>query len=85
MNLSEELINLAENNKLLYDVARKAIEDELIEYRDARISLVGRNNGLVVREKDGTESSVIRLGPEMAVATALRALAKHLEEKTNEY
>lgn len=56
-----------------YEAARKAVEDVLIEFRDARISQL-RNNGLVIREKDGGASSIIRLGPEDAVRIGLEAI-----------
>lgn len=59
--------------------ARKMVEDELIELRDARISLIDRGNGLVVREADRTDSSIIRLGFEMAWATCLKAHADRIE------
>ena len=51
----------------LLEVGRKAIEDALIEMRDARIGILGRGNGLVVRERDGSESSIMRLSTESAL------------------
>lgn len=75
-----DLANLANNQELL-EIGRKAIEDVLIEYRDSRISLMGRNNGLIVAEKDGKRSGIIRLGPEDALRIGLRAIASHLAEK----
>lgn len=74
----EELRKLADDQMLL-EMGRRAIEDTLIEFRDSRISVL-RRNGLVCREKDGTESSIIRLGPEQAVRIALLAIADHLEK-----
>lgn len=74
MNLKE----LAENQELL-EIARQAIEEELLWMRDARIS-TPRGNGLVIREKDGQESHIIRMGPETAMAIGLRAIAEHLEK-----
>lgn len=44
-----------------YEIARKSIEDVLIDFRDARISILNVGNGLVCREKDGTPSSSVRL------------------------
>lgn len=61
--------------------ARKRTEDELIEFRDARIGLVNRRNGLVVYERDGEPSSIIRLGFEMAWKSALRDLADRIERE----
>lgn len=61
-----------------YEVGRRAVEDVLIGFRDERISLLNRGNGLVIREKDGTESSTIRLGTEAAIRIAVEAiLASH--------
>lgn len=79
--LSEELRELALDHDLLWEVPRKAIEDQLIEMRDSRLSMLGRNNGLVIKEADGTSSDTIRLGPEMAMSSGLRALADCFEKK----
>lgn len=57
-----------------HEIARKAVEDVLIEFRDNRLSLPLRRNGLVVAEKDGTPSSVIRLGMEEALRIAIKAI-----------
>jgi hypothetical protein len=65
---------LAADDELL-EVARLAIEDALIEWRDERRSMPFRNNGLVVKERDGSPSDVIRFGPEMAMRIGLLAVA----------
>jgi len=70
------LTELAENADAL-EVGRRAIEDELIEYRDSRLSQL-RANGLVVKEPDGTPSDTIRFGPETGLKIALRAMAEYL-------
>lgn len=67
------------NDDALLEVGRKAIEDLLIELRDQRICQPHRRNGLVVREKDGTDSNVIRFGPETALRVGLKAIADHLK------
>ena len=72
----EDIINSPE----LREIGRKAVEDELIQYRDCRISLMYRGNGLVIRESDGVSSSIIRMGMETALMIALKAIKKHLEE-----
>lgn len=78
--LARILRTIADNPALL-DVARLAIEDRLVEYRDARISVDPvRNNGLVIRERDGTKSNVIRFGPEEAMRTGLKAIADDLQK-----
>lgn len=66
----------ANDPKLLWEVARSAIEYELIQWRDDRMFVI-RNNGFVVKEKDGSDSHVIRFGPEVGVRIALLALADH--------
>lgn len=80
-DISEALRKLAADHELLYNVPRREIENVLIDNRDSRISMLGRNNGLVVNEKDGTQSHIIRLGSEMAMSIGLRALADHLEKE----
>jgi len=76
-----DLQEIAESQELM-EVARKAIEDELIEWRDSRLSTFMRNNGLVIREKDGGDSSIIRFGSEVAVKIGLEAIDKHLKKST---
>jgi hypothetical protein len=64
----------------LLEAARKAIEDELLELRDMRIGVL-RNNGLVIKERDGSLSSIIRMGPEEAVIIGYRAIYEALKVK----
>lgn len=64
----------------LLEIARKAIEDELIEMRDSRIGMI-RNNGLVIKERDGTSSHIIRMGPEEAVLIGYRAIYEALQKR----
>jgi hypothetical protein len=42
--------------------AHLAVEDVLIDMRDSRMGVLGRANGFIVNEKDGTPSSIMRLG-----------------------
>jgi hypothetical protein len=60
-----------------YEVARLAVENTLVELRDSRISVLNRGNGLVIREFDGSESSVIRMGFETALRIGVEAIEKH--------
>jgi len=69
------------NNPGLLEIGRKAIEDVLIEMRDARISEPFRGNGFVVREKDRSPSDIIRFGPEHGLRIALVAIAEHLRRE----
>lgn len=55
----------------LIERIRLKIEDELIDRRDSRIVILSRENGLVVREKDGTESSLIRMTTKEAIIIAI--------------
>lgn len=77
---TDKLRDLADNHEFLYNVPRKAIEDVLVDNRDGRISFPFRNNGVVVKEADGTASSIIRLPTEMAIGVGLRAIADYLDE-----
>lgn len=72
-----KLNEISENNELL-EIGRKAIEESLVDFRDSRIFTI-RGNGLVIKEKDGKESSSIRFGPEHALKIGLRAIHDHLE------
>jgi Ran GTPase-activating protein (RanGAP) involved in mRNA processing and transport len=75
-----KLVDIANDNELL-EVGRLAVEKALVEWRDDRLSELGRRNGCVIRERDGSASSVIRFGPETAIKIGMPAIAKHLEEK----
>jgi hypothetical protein len=46
--------------------SRKLIEDELIEWRDEGRFML-RNNGLAIRNRDGSGSEIIRFGFEMGL------------------
>ena len=72
------LLKVADSPDLL-EVGRKAIENCLVEYRNARISEI-RSNGLVIREPDGTPSSIIRFGPEHALRIGILAIVQCLCE-----
>jgi hypothetical protein len=74
--LIQALLEIADNSELL-EVARLAVEDELIERRDDRVFVL-RNNGLVVKEIDSTPSAVIRMSSEDAISTGLKAIAYKL-------
>lgn len=73
------LKEITESPELL-EVGRKAVEDVLVDFRDNRISMI-RGNGLVIREKDGQDSHIIRIGPEDALRIGLKAIMEHLESK----
>lgn len=68
-----------EPNVKLLEIGRKAIEDALIDWRDNRLSEFTRGNGLVVREKDGKDSSIIRFGPETALKIGMKAMGETLK------
>ena len=75
---TDRLRRLARNDKLL-EVGRKAVETSLINLRDNRVSILGRGNGLVVRERNGNLSGVVRMEIANAVRTALLAIADELD------
>jgi hypothetical protein len=58
-----------------FEIARLAIEDVLVDFRDNRI-FVSRNNGLVIKERNGKDSSIIRLGSEDALRIGIKAIIK---------
>ena len=57
----------------MLEIARKAVEDVLVDFRDSRISVL-RNNGCAIREKDGQISGVIRLSIEQVIQIGLKAI-----------
>ncbi len=69
------------NNAKLLEAGRKAVEDVLVDWRDNRLSEFARGNGLVIREKDGRDSSIIRFGPETALRIGIKAIYKALGGK----
>lgn len=78
MNLEvlDEIINKPE----LREIARKAVEDVLVEWRDERLSLLGRGNGMVIKESDGKDSDIIRMGAEQVIRIGIEAIARHLRK-----
>ena len=74
---AQSLLSIAEDDDLL-EVGRKAVETALVEWRDSRLFEFPRGNGLVIRERDGKDSSMIRFGPEMGIRIGLKAIAQHL-------
>ncbi len=77
--LAEEMMKIVDDAVLL-EVGRKAIEDELVDWRDNRLSQFYRGNGLVIRESDGKDSSIIRFGPETALRIGIKAIAESIKE-----
>ena len=76
--MKETIENIINNDELL-EIARVAIENKLLELRNSRISVL-RANGLVIREKDGSNSDIIRMGSECAIITGLKAILDYLEQ-----
>lgn len=74
-----KLSEIADDEALL-EIGRKAVEDALIEFRDSRMGEFCRGNGLVIRERDGKPSTIIRFGPETALRIGLKAIAAHLSD-----
>ena len=66
------------NDAELIEVARKAIENVLVEWRDMRLSTIEAGNGLCIRERDGKPSSQIRITTAEAFAIGLKAIDRHL-------
>ncbi len=56
------------------EVGRKAVEDELVYFRDERLSILGGGNGFVIREKDGSPSNIMRFGTIAGLTIALKAM-----------
>lgn len=62
------------------EVARKAIEDILVDFRDGRLSAINCGNGFVCREKDGKPSDIIRLSTKQGLSIAINEYLKVIEQ-----
>ena len=65
MNVTDEMraAVLAELlNPAFLEKARKRVEDELVEWRDSGLSMLGRNNGLTIKSPEGESYGIIRFG-----------------------
>jgi hypothetical protein len=74
---------ISENSDLL-TLAHLAVEDELADLRDRHMWVGIHGNGLVIKERDGNESSIIRLGTREGIRMALAALAGASPERVRE-
>ena len=61
-------------------VAHLAVEDVLIDFRDSRIGVLGRANGFVINEPDGTPSPIMRLSTRDGLEIAIKAYLQALQE-----
>ena len=75
-----EVLRFVAENPAMIEVGRQAIEKTLMEWRDDRLSEFMRGTGLVIRERDGSESSIIRFGPETALRIGLKAIADSMDK-----
>lgn len=64
--------------------AHLAVENELVELRDAGFGLVGYGNGLVIHHRDGAESTVMRLGTREALRIGVRAYLAALPQSDHD-
>jgi hypothetical protein len=76
----EELLG----NPELLEIARKKVEDVLIQMRDARIARLFMANGLVCREANGNDSYIIRLSIDDALRIGLSAVLDYQKKKREE-
>lgn len=60
-------------NEAALTAAHLAVEDALIDLRDLRVGVLGRANGFVVNERDGTPSGIMRLGTRDGLRIGIRA------------
>lgn len=69
------------DDALLIEAGRLEVENQLIEFRDDGMWEGFHNNGLVVKNRDGSESNLIRMGPAFGLRIALRGIIKELERE----
>jgi hypothetical protein len=61
--------------------AHLAIEDALVDLRDARVSVIGPANGFVIKERDGQLSDVMRLGTREGLRIAIKAYLDDINQR----
>lgn len=61
------------------EVARKAVEDALVEFRDSGMFMIG-GNGFVIRNYDGSDSSIMRLSTALGLQIGIKAYLAALAE-----
>lgn len=59
--------------------AHVAVENELIERRDSRMFVLGPANGFVVKERDGQDSPIMRIGTRDGLAIGIKAYLAAVE------
>lgn len=64
---------MPELNQEALTAAHLAVEDMLVEMRDARIGVLGRGNGFIINEYDGSPSSIMRLGTREGLRIGIEA------------
>lgn len=62
-----------ELNEDALTAAHVAVEDVLIEMRDGCIGVLGRANGFVVNDRDGSPNGIMRLGTRDGLRIAIQA------------
>lgn len=62
------------------EAARLHVEDVLVEWRNARMFVIA-GNGFVVRERDGSDSTIMRLSTRDGLRIGIRAYLAALEAK----
>lgn len=80
VNVSESQLTEWLSSDEALEIGRQAVENALIEFRESRIAVL-RNNGCVIKERDGTSSSIIRFGPEQAISIGLKAMIKAYNDR----
>jgi hypothetical protein len=68
-------------NEAALTAAHLAVEDVLIDMRDSRMGVLGRANGFIVNEKDGTPSSIMRLGTRDGLRIGIKAYLNALVDQ----
>lgn len=75
---SDILTELAKDDALIERV-RLRIEDELVDWRDNRRSMLC-NNGLTIKEKDGRPSEIIRFRTDAAIRLMLQYMSEEVRQ-----
>lgn len=67
-------------NPVALEAGRLAVEDALVDMRDSGMFMLG-NNGFIIRNRDSSESCVLRMNTAMGLRIGIQAYLAALAEQ----
>lgn len=69
-----------EINDEALEAARFAVENQLVEMRDSHMFMIG-GNGFVIRNRDGSDSAIMRMSTAFGLGIGIRAYLDALAQR----